>query len=135
MNIAILADETKKELLLQFCIRNHVLLSKHRLISTTGVSKYIAKNTKLLFEISAIDIYEGMDIITSKIAYNEVDLLIYFKNNDAVSSPEAVDLIRMCDIHNIPYATNLSTADLILKCLSLGYIQVRNHKQIFNQEI
>lgn len=134
MNIAILADESKKELLLQFCIRNHVLLSKHHLISTTGLSKYISANTKLMFDVSTIDIQEGVEIITSKIAYGEIDLLIYLKNNESLCKAEATDMIRMCDIHNIPYATNLATADIILKCLSLGYIQIRSHRQSFNQE-
>ena len=62
----------------------------------------------------------------SRIAYDEIDLLIFFRD----TSPDAavdddVDLLRMCDAHNVPVATNMATAEILVRALERGDLDWR----------
>ena len=127
MDIAIIADDTKKELMTQFCIAYCGILSRHHLCATAVTGKYISEATGLEIELLMSGL-GGSEQIEAKIAYNEVDLFFYFRDTeprDTFSETE-FNLLRMCDIHNVPVATNIATAEVLITALERGDLEWRN---------
>ena len=112
MEIAIIADDKKKELMTQFCIAYCGILCKHNLCATGITGKYISEATGLNIERLLSGSQGGTQQITSRLAYNEIDLLIYFRDTskDVIFNEEEHNLLRMCDVYNVPVATNIATA-------------------------
>ena len=126
MDIAIIADDTKKELMTQFCIAYCGILSRHHICATSVTGKYISEATGLEIEMLMSGL-GGSEQIEAKIAYNEVDLFFYFRDTeprDTFSEAE-FNLLRMCDIHNVPVATNIATAEALVMALDKGYLDWR----------
>ena len=80
MDIALIADDTKKELMTQFCIAYCGILSKHNLCATSITAKYISEATGLKIEKLLSGEQGGEQQIASRIAYNEIDVLLYFRD-------------------------------------------------------
>ena len=115
MNIAIIADEGKTELLVQFCLNYCNELSKHNLITEESIAQLINKNTGLKIETIISSGTESKQQIFSRIAYNEIDMLIFFKNplnkqNDAHND----EIFKACTEHNIQLAINQATAEALI---------------------
>ena len=127
MEIAIIAHDLKKELMAQFCIAYCGILSKHNLSATALTAKYISDATGL--EINKLMSGEqgGEQQIASRVAYNEVDVLLYFRDTRPTSMPNAVDheLLRLCDLYNVPVATNIATAEALITALDRGDLDWR----------
>lgn len=127
MEIAIMAHDIKKELMAQFCIAYCGILSKHNLFATGITAKYISDATGLTIERLLAGEQGGEQQVTSRIAYNEIDLLLYFR--DTRPSPEhnevEHELLRMCDLNNIPVATNIATAEVLVMALERGELNWR----------
>ena len=126
MNIAIIADDAKKQLTAEFCIAYCGILCRHHLCATSATGKYIADATGLPIELLMSGL-GGSEQIEAKIAYNEVDLFFYFRDTeprDTFSETE-FNLLRMCDIHNVPVATNIATAEALVMALDKGYLDWR----------
>jgi len=132
MNIAIIAHDQKKELLLQFCMMHCAALSKHSLMATAATGKYVAAHTGLKFELFLSGNNGGIEQIGSKIAYNEVDLLIFFRDPTIIHDPESVGILRLCDMHNVPLATNITSAEIMMKALASGIIKSRENIMPYN---
>ena len=127
MEIAIIAHDLKKELMTQFCIAYCGVLSKHSLCATSITAKYIAEATGLEVERLLSGIQGGEQQIASRIAYNEIDMLLYFKDtrpNSEVDETEK-EILRLCDMYNIPVATNIATAEVIVTALDRGDLDWR----------
>ena len=123
MDIAIIADNKKKELMAQFCIAYCGILSRHHLCATHITGKYIADATGLDIENFLSGSSGGVEQIASKVSFNEIDLVLYFRStDDPTSEPlEAeTNLLRMCDTYNIPVATNIATAEALITALGNG---------------
>jgi Methylglyoxal synthase len=138
MEIAIIADDTKKELMTQFCIAYCGILSKHSLCATSITGKYIAEATGLRIERLLSGSHGGEQQITSRIAYNEIDVLLYFRSTTPRSSfnESEYNLLRMCDVHNVPVATNIATAEVLICALDHGDLDWReivNPKSDYNR--
>ncbi len=138
MEIAIIADDTKKELMTQFCIAYCGILSKHNLCATAITGKYIADATGLKIERLLPGSHGGEQQITSRIAYNEIDVLLYFRSTGPKSTPSESEynLLRMCDIHNVIVATNIATAEVVICALDHGDLDWReivNPKSEYNR--
>lgn len=127
MEIAIIADDKKKELMTQFCIAYCGILAKHNLCATGITGKYISEATGLKIERLLSGSHGGTQQITSRVAYNEIDLLIYFRDTskDIVFNEEEYSLLRMCDVYNIPVATNIATAEVLVTALENGGLDWR----------
>ncbi|MBE6557142.1 MAG: methylglyoxal synthase [Ruminococcaceae bacterium] len=127
MEIAIIAHDLKKELMTQFCIAYCGILSKHHLCATAVTAKYIAESTGL--EITRLMPGEqgGEQQIASRIAYNEIDVLLNFRDTrpTAKYNEEDLELLRMCDLYNIPVATNIATAEVLITALDRGDLDWR----------
>ena len=139
MEIAIIADDKKKELMTQFCIAYCGILCKHNLCATSITGKYISEATGLKIERLLSGAHGGAQQITSRVAYNEIDLLIYFRDTskDIVFDEEEYNLLRMCDVYNIPFATNIATAEVLVTALESGGLDWReivNPKSDYNRK-
>ena len=122
MDIAIIADNNKKELMAQFCIAYCGILSRHRLCATHITGKYVSEATGLKIESFLSGNTGGVEQIAAKAAYNEVDLVLYFRNTepDKAYHEDEHELLRLCDMNNIPVATNIATAEALITALANG---------------
>ena len=127
MEVAIIANDIKKELMTQFCIAYCGVLSKHNLCATSITAKYISEATGLEIEQMMAGIDGGTEQIAARIAYNEIDLLFYFKSTEPKydESSAEQDVLRLCDIYNIPVATNIATAEALVMALDRGDLDWR----------
>ena len=128
MQIAIIAHDTKKELMTQFCIAYCGILSKHNLCATSITAKYISEATGLKIEKLMTGEHGGEQQIASRIAYDEIDILLFFRGtNPSVSyDEEEFELLSMCDRHNVPVATNIATAEALIHSLEHGDLDWRD---------
>ena len=138
MDIAIIADDNKKELMAQFCIAYCGILSRHHLCATDTTGRYISDATGLEIETFMPGSSGGTEQINSRISYNEIDLVFYFRSTDPAKEPyEAeLNLLRLCDVYNIPLATNIATAEVLVQALDAGSFNWRefvNPRSEYNQ--
>ena len=107
MQIAIIAHDMKKELMAQFCIAYCGILSKHNLCATGITANYICEATGLEIEKLLSGEHGGEQQIASRIAYNEIDLVLFFRTTRPQTIPDESDLeiLRMCDQYNMPMHT------------------------------
>ena len=131
MEIAIIAHDMKKELMTQFCIAYCGILSKHNICATAVTAKYISEATGLSIDKLMSGEQGGEEQVASRIAYNEIDILLYFRDTrpDARYNPAEHELLRVCDQNNIPVATNIATAEVIITALDRGDLDWR---EIYN---
>ena len=127
MNIALIAHDSKKELMIQFCIAYYGILSKHNLLATGTTGKVVSEATGLDIQRFLSGSQGGAQQIAARISFNEVDLLLFFR--DPIKSIEyekgEADLLRLCDVHNIPLATNVATAEALIHSLERGDLDWR----------
>lgn len=128
MNIALIAHDAKKELMVQFCIAYSGILSKHNLCSTATTGKMVSAATGLKIQRFLGGGQGGAQQISARIACNEVDMLIFFRDPMNMNSQGSVDLnlLRLCDMHNIPVSTNIATAEVLIHGLDRGDLEWRN---------
>lgn len=128
MNIALIAQDAKKELMVQFCIAYCGILSRHHLCATGTTGKMVSEATGLSIVRFMAGSQGGDQQIASRISCNEIDLLLFFRD-PIVSKPHEVDeanLLRLCDVYNIPIATNIATAEGLIHALEQGYLDWRD---------
>ena len=128
MNIAFLAHDKKKELIVQFCTAYKSVLSKHDLYATATTGRLIADNTGLPITLLLSHKQGGHQQINARIAYNEIDLVLLFtdpNNTDTWEDGQMVETIRHCDRHNVPVATNLASAEMLIMGLQRGDLDWR----------
>ena len=128
MNIAFLAHDKKKELMVQFCTAYKSVLSRHSLFATATTGRLIADNTGLPITMLLSHKQGGHQQINARIAYNEIDLVLLFSDPNSTDMWEAsqiVETIRHCDKHNVPIATNLASAEMLIMGLQRGDLDWR----------
>ncbi len=125
MNIALTAHDAKKELLVQFCIAYCGILSRHSICATGATGKIVSEATGLDIQKFLSGPQGGDQQIASRISCDEIDMLIFFCDPNK-SEMKDLDILRLCDVHNIPYATNIATAEMLIHGLSRGDLDWRN---------
>ena len=127
MEIAIIANDTKKDLVAQFCIAYCGVLAKHNLCATKMTGKIINQATGLEIEELLPGTQGGIQQITSRVTYNEIDIVIYLRdaNRSVDSLMRDYALIRECDVNNVPLATNIATAETLICALDRGDLDWR----------
>ena len=127
MEIAIIAENNKKELMAQFCIAYCGILGRHHLCATHITGKYITEATGLEIETFLAGSTGGIDQIAARVAYNEIDLVFYFRSTESSAMPSEAEanLLRLCDVYNIPVATNIATAEALVTALGNGDLNWR----------
>ena len=127
MNIAIMAHDNKKELLVQFCTAYCGILAKHTLCATARTAQLVAEATGLNIHRFLSFTHGGGQQIAARIAYNEIDMVLCFVDPAEKSPHEDVNNIsRLCDQNNVPFASNLATAELLVLGLARGDLDWRD---------
>ncbi len=128
MNIAITAHDAKKELMVQFCIAYCGILSRHSLCGTGTTGKMVSEATGLKIQQFLSGPQGGDQQISARIAFNEIDLLLFFRDplTPKPNEPNDMNLLRICDMHNIPVATNIATAEVLIHGLERGDLDWRD---------
>ncbi len=122
MHIALIAHDSKKELMVQFCIAYCGILSRHNLCATATTGKLISEATGLKIQKYLSGNQGGGQQIAARVGCDEIDLLLWFRDplkRDYSPNSES-DLLRLCDVHNIPVATNIATAEVLIHGLERG---------------
>ncbi len=130
MNIALIAHDSKKELMIQFCIAYRGVLSQHNLCATGVTGKVVGEATGLSIQKFLAGAQGGTQQISARISCNEIDLLLFFRDPLSTKSFEAdeitLTMLRLCDMHSIPVATNIATAEVLIHGLNRGDLDWRN---------
>ncbi len=127
MNIALMSHDRKKELMVQFCIAYCGIFSKHTVCATNTTGKLVAEATGLPVHLFLSNAHGGAQQIGARIAYNEIDMVLFFTDPQSDDLDEDVKYIRkLCDQYNIPFATNVATAEMLLLGLSRGDLDWRD---------
>lgn len=122
MTIALIAHDAKKELMVQFCIAYCGILSRHNLVATGSTAKVVSEATGLQIVSFLSGSQGGSQQIASRIGCDEIDLLLLFRDplDQRADEPDDRALLRLCDVHNIPVATNIATAEVLIHGLERG---------------
>ena len=128
MNIALIAHDKKKELMVQFCIAYSGILAKHNILATGVTGKMVAEATGLKVHRFYAGSQGGAQQIAARLQYNEIDMLLFFRDpiTAKANEPSAANLLRLCDENNIPVATNIATAEVLIHGLERGDLDWRN---------
>lgn len=127
MTIALIAHDSKKELMIQFCTAYCGILSRHTLCATGTTGKQVAEATGLSIKRFLSGAQGGGQEICARISCDEIDVLLFFRDpiNPKASEPNDMNLLRLCDVHNVPVATNIATAEALILALERGDLDWR----------
>ncbi len=126
MNIVLLADNRKNELLVNFCIAYSHILGRHNLFALFNASRLIRDATHLKITGLSTEISGSLDQLASRAMYNEIDAVIYLRDPLLVSYDSPNSLLRACDTNSIPVATNLATAEMLVLAIERGDLDWRD---------
>ena len=128
MNIALMAHDGKKELMVQFCIAYCGILAGHSISATRTTGKLVADATGLPIQLCLSANQGGSQQMGSRIRCNEIDLVLFFRDPLTAQphEPDVSALFRLCDVHNVPLATNVATAEVLIHGLERGDLDWRD---------
>lgn len=128
MNIGLIAHDAKKKLMQNFCIAYRGILSKHELYATATTGRLIEEVTNLNVHKYLAGHLGGSQQLGSQIEHNLIDMVIFLRDpqQPKIHEPDIFNVLRLCDIHNIPLASNLATAELLIKALERGDLDWRD---------
>ena len=127
MYIALMAHNNKKDLMVQFCSAYAGVLSRHNLCATNTTGRQITEATGLPVHLFLSCQHGGSQQIGARIAYNEMDMVLFFVDpNDDGLQEELLYISRLCDQNNVPYATNVATAEMLVLGMDRGDLDWRN---------
>ena len=128
MNIGLIAHDAKKELMVQFCIAYCGILSRHNLCATGTTGKLVSEATGLTIKRFLAGSQGGDQQLAALIGCEEIDLLLFFRDplTPKPDEPNDMNLLRLCDSHNIPVATNIATGEVLIHGLERGDLDWRN---------
>lgn len=127
MNIGLLAHDEKKKLMQNFCIAYRGILNKHELYATATTGRLIEEVTNLAIHKYLAGTLGGTQQMGSQIENNLLDMVIFLRapQSKKDDEPDIFNIMHLCDVHNIPLATNLATAELLIKALDRGDLEWR----------
>ena len=127
MNIGLIAHDAKKKLMQNFCIAYRGIMSHRELYATGTTGRLIEEVTNLNIHKFLAGHIGGEEQLGAMIDQNQIDLVIFFRDplNARSNEPDVNKAIRLCDIHNVPLATNIASAEMLLKSLERGDLEWR----------
>ena len=128
MNITLMAHDKKKELMVQFCTAYKSVLMRHNLYATATTGRLVADATGLPITLFLAHSQGGHQQVDARISYNEIDLVLMFtdpNNIDPWEDQQLMHTIHLCDTHNVPIATNLASAEMLILGLERGDLDWR----------
>lgn len=127
MNIALMCHDHKKELMVQFCLAYSAVLARHTICATATTGQMVSEATGLPITLYLSHEHGGSQQIGARITYNEIDMVLFFSEPQSHDLDEDLDYVmRLCDQYNIPIATNLATAEMLILGLSRGDLDWRD---------
>ena len=126
MEIALLAHDSKKELMVQFCIAYCGILSAHSICATNNTGRLVSDATGLKIRNYLSCRQGGDQQIGARIAYNEIDLVLFFADPSRQDQADVAEIVRLCDRQHVPVATNVATAEVLVQGLKRGDLDWRN---------
>lgn len=127
MNIALIAHDAKKKLMQNFCIAYRGILSKNELYATGTTGRLIEEVTNLSIHKYLAGHLGGEQQMCAQIEGNDIDLVIFLRDplTQKKHEPDVNNVVKLCDMYNIPLATNLASAELLIKSLDRGDLEWR----------
>ncbi len=127
MKIAFVAHDAKKKLVQNFCIAYRGILMRHDLYATGTTGQLIEDASGLSVHKLLPGYVGGEEQLGVLIEQNQIDLLFFFRDpqEERKSEADVNKAIRLCDVHNVPLATNIASAEMLLKSLERGDLQWR----------
>ena len=128
MRVGLLAHDSKKKLMQNFCIAYRGILTRHELYATGTTGTLIEEVTNLKIHKFLPGETGGVRQLTSQIEQGNLDMIIFLRDPSPEydGEPDLSSVIRLCDMYNIPIATNLATAELLIHALERGELEWRN---------
>ncbi|MGL4731047.1 MAG: methylglyoxal synthase [Clostridium sp.] len=116
MRIALIAHDKKKDEMINFARRYRRILCKHELYATGTTGKFVGELAELEIHTFLSGPVGGGQQIGAKIAQGEIDFVFFFRDPLTAQphEPDVNALIRLCDVHSIPLATNIGTAEAVI---------------------
>lgn len=133
MNIALIAHDKKKQLMVNFTLAYKEIFKQHNLFATGTTGRLVQEATEMNVHRFLSGPLGGDQQIGARISYNEIDLVIFLRDPLTAQphEPDIAALLRLCDVHNIPVATNIATAEILIKALERGDLhwrEIQNEK-------
>ncbi|MBQ1547662.1 MAG: methylglyoxal synthase [Lachnospiraceae bacterium] len=127
MNIGLVAHDSKKKLMQNFCIAYRGILAKNNLFATGTTGRLVEEVTNLTVHKFLAGHLGGTQQLGAQIEQNEIDLVIFLRDplTPKKNEPDVNNIVKICDQNNIPLATNLATAELLIKSLDRGDLEWR----------
>ena len=128
MNIGLVEHDSKKKLMQNLCIAYRGILCKHDLYATATTGRLVEEVTNLNIHKFLAGHLGGVQQLCSQVEQNQIDLIIFIRDAQTpkLHDPDVNNIFRLCDMHNIPLATNLATAELLIKSLERGDLDWRD---------
>jgi methylglyoxal synthase len=122
MNIALIAHDRKKEEMVNFAIAYEPLFADHQIFATGTTGLRIMEHTQLNIHRFLSGPLGGDQQIGAMVAQNEMDLIIFLRDPLMAQphEPDIIALLRLCDVQGVPVATNLATAEILVRALGRG---------------
>ena len=127
MNIALMAEDSKKELMVQFCIAYCGILAQHTICATDTTGRLVSEATGLPIHRYLSHQHGGIQQIGARLDLDEIDMVLFFKDPRSDALTEDVNYITcLCDSNNVPFATNIATAEILIQGLKYGDLDWRD---------
>ena len=127
MRVGLIAHDTKKKLMQNLCVAYRAILTKHELYATGTTGRLIEEATNLNVHKMLAGHLGGEQQICAQIEHNQIDLLIFLRDplSAKAHEPDVSNAMRLCDMHNIPVATNLASAEIMIRAIDRGDLEWR----------
>lgn len=127
MKIALIAHDRKKPLMIKLTTAYKAILKKHELFATGTTGGKITEATGLKVHRFKSGPLGGDQQIGAMISEDQLDLVIFLRDPLAAQphEPDVTALIRLSDVYEIPLATNIGTAEVLLRGLEAGFLDFR----------
>ena len=128
MKVGLIAHDSKKKLMQNFCIAYRGILTRHELYATGTTGSLIQEVSNLRIHKFLPGDTGGVRQLASQIEQGNLDMIIFLRNpNPSMEEETEVNsVLRLCDMYNIPIGTNLATAELLIHALERGELEWRN---------
>ena len=128
MKVGLIAHDSKKKLMQNFCIAYRGILTRHELYATGTTGSLIQEVSNLRIHKFLPRETGGVRQLASQIEQGNLDMIIFLRNpNPSIEEETEVNsVLRLCDMYNIPIGTNLATAELLIHALERGELEWRN---------
>ena len=128
MKVGLIAHDSKKKLMQNFCIAYRGILTRHELYATGTTGSLIQEVSNLRIHKFLPGETGGVRQLASQIEQGNLDMIIFLRNpNPSMEEETEVNFVlRLCDMYNIPIGTNLATAELLIHALERGELAWRN---------